>query len=147
MFADAAQRLMRLYGVSPGSRAVIATANRFGYDAALDLLDAGIEVAAIVDLRQTADGSDGAAARARGIRIMPNATLVAAKGRRHVSAVAVASITGRGQAWSHREWIDCDLVLMSAATRRRSIWRATPARRSSMIRRSRCIAPPICRRA
>ena len=113
MFADAAQRLMRLYGVRPGSRAVIATANRFGYDAALDLLDAGVEVAAIVDLREKADGSDGAAARARGIRIVPNTTLVAARGRRHVEAVAIASILDqdrRGPA----EWIDCDLVLMSA---------------------------------
>ena len=49
MFADAAQRLMRLYGVAPGQRGVIVTANRFGYEAALDLLDAGIEVAAVVD--------------------------------------------------------------------------------------------------
>lgn len=50
MFADAAQRLMRLYGVKPGSRAVAATANRFGYEAALDLADAGVDVAAVVDL-------------------------------------------------------------------------------------------------
>jgi len=113
MFADAAQRLMRLYGVRPGSRAVIATANRFGYDAALDLLDAGIEVAAIVDLREKTGGSDGAAARARGIRIVPNTTLVAAKGRRHVSAVAIASIMDQDRRGPH-EWIDCDLVLMSA---------------------------------
>ncbi len=113
MFADAAQRLMRLYGVRPGSRAVIATANRFGYDAALDLLDAGIEVAAIVDLRKSPDGSDGAAAKARGIRILSNTTVVAAKGRRHVEAVAVASILDRDRR-GPSEWINCDLVLMSA---------------------------------
>jgi len=71
---------------------VIATANRFGYEAALDLLDAGIEVAAIVDLRKSTDDSDRAAAKARGIRIVPNTTLAAAKGRRHVEAVAIASI-------------------------------------------------------
>ena len=50
MFADAAQRLMRLYGVKPGTTAVIATANRFGYEAALDFVDAGVAVAAVVDL-------------------------------------------------------------------------------------------------
>ena len=113
MFVDAAQRLMRLYGVRPGSRAVIATANRFGYDAALDLLDAGIEVAAIVDLREKGDGSDGAAARARGIRIVPNTTLVAARGRHRVAAVAIASILDQDRR-GPPEWIDCDLVLMSA---------------------------------
>lgn len=113
MFADAAQRLMRLYGVRPGTRAVIATANRFGYDAALDLLDAGIEVAAIVDLHTETDSSDGAAARARGIRIVPNATLVAAKGRHRVNAVAIASMLDQDRR-GPPEWIDCDLVLMSA---------------------------------
>ena len=51
MLASAAQRLMRLWGVRPGSRAVVVTANDDGYSAALDLLDAGIALAAVVDLR------------------------------------------------------------------------------------------------
>ena len=80
MFADAAQRLMRLYGVKPGTRAVIATSNRFGYEAALDLLDAGIAVAAVVDLNATADSASAEAVRARGVRIIPGATLVDSKG-------------------------------------------------------------------
>ena len=66
MFADAAQRLMRLYGVKPGTRAVIATSNRFGYEAALDLLDAGISVAAVVDLNSAADSASAEAVSARG---------------------------------------------------------------------------------
>ena len=44
---------MRLYGVAPGRRAVVASANEHGYEVALDLLDAGVEVAAIAELRQT----------------------------------------------------------------------------------------------
>lgn len=113
MFADAAQRLMRLYGVKPGSRAVIATANRFGYEAALDLLDAGVAVAAIVDLNATADSTVAEPARARGVRIIPGATLVDSKGRKRVSSVAMARITADGKTAADREWIDCDLVLMS----------------------------------
>ena len=113
MFADAAQRLMRLYGVKPGTRAVIATSNRFGYEAALDLLDAGIAVAAVVDLNPTADSPSSEAVRARGVRIIPGSTLVDSKGRRHVSSVAVSRITGEGETARDREWIDCDLVLMS----------------------------------
>ena len=42
---------MRLWGVAPGRRAVVATANAHGYAAALDLLDAGVAVAAVLDLR------------------------------------------------------------------------------------------------
>ncbi|MCA1452647.1 (2Fe-2S)-binding protein [Bradyrhizobium sp. BRP22] len=113
MFADAAQRLMRLYGVKPGTRAVVATANRFGYDAALDLLDAGIAVAAVVDLRNNVEDGAGAAARARGIRIIPGSTLIEARGRRRVEAVAAASIIDRDRR-GPPEWIGCDLVLMSA---------------------------------
>ena len=101
MFADAAQRLMRLYGVRPGSRAVIATANRFGYDAALDLLDAGIEVAAIVDL--SAKRPTAATAQPPGRAEFASCrtpTLVAARGRHRVGAVAIASIAGPGPARS-----------------------------------------------
>ena len=114
MFADAAQRLMRLYGVKPGTRAVIATANRFGYEAALDLLDAGVRCRRHRrSQRHTRRGQQREAVRARGVRIIPGATLVDAKGRKRVSSVAVARITGEGKTAIDREWIDCDLVLMS----------------------------------
>ena len=43
MFASAAQRLIRLYGVKPGNRAVVLTANDDGYGAALEMLDAGVD--------------------------------------------------------------------------------------------------------
>ena len=57
MLSSAAQRLIKLYGVKPGRRAVVATAGDEGYGAALDLLDAGVEVAAVVDLRMDAPRS------------------------------------------------------------------------------------------
>jgi sarcosine oxidase subunit alpha len=113
MFADAAQRLMRLYGVKPGKRAVIVTANRFGYEAALDLLDAGVSVAAIVDLNFETDSSVLEELRARDVKIIPGATLVDSKGRKRVSSVAVASVGPDGLPGALREWIDCDHVLMS----------------------------------
>lgn len=112
MFADAAQRLLRLYGVKPGTRAVIATANRFGYDAALDCLDAGIEVAAVVDLTSEPTGTAFERVRRRGIRVLAGSTLVGSRGKTRVSAVAAASAPDpdrRGEP----EWIGCDLVLMS----------------------------------
>ncbi len=42
MMGSAAQRLIHLYGVKPGTRAVILTANDDGYGVALDLVEAGI---------------------------------------------------------------------------------------------------------
>ena len=112
LFASAAQRLMRLYGVLPGKRAVIATSNAFGYEAALDLLEAGTEVAAIVDLGTTT-GPAVQMAREHGIRIVNNATLVEAKGHLRVESVGVASITGQGKTSNVTDWITCDCVLIS----------------------------------
>lgn len=110
MFADAAQRLMRLYGVKPGKRAVVATANRFGFDAALDLLDAGIEVAAVVDMRREAQPEETAALAARGVRIVQAPGIKAARGKTRVEAVAVLrDAAGR----LVPEWIACDTLLMS----------------------------------
>jgi sarcosine oxidase subunit alpha len=112
LFATAAQRLMRLYGVRPGNRAVIATSNSFGYEAALDMIDAGGDVAAIVDLGTTT-GAAVDAARARGIRIVNNATPVDAKGYLRVESVGVASISGQGKTSNVTDWITCDCVLIS----------------------------------
>ena len=112
LFSDAVQRLLRLYAVKPGTRAVVVTVNRFGYEAALDLADAGIAVAAVVDMNATPDGEAVAAVKARGIRIIAGSTLVDSKGTTHVSAVAVASAPDERRR-GPSEWIACDLVLMS----------------------------------
>ena len=112
LFATAAQRLMRLYGVRPGNRAVIATSNTFGYEAALDLLDAGTEVAAVIDLGTTS-GPAVDAVRSRGIRIVTGSTLVDAKGYLRVESIGVAAITGQGKTAAATDWITCDCVLIS----------------------------------
>ena len=75
---------------SRARRAVVATANAAGYEAALDLADAGVEV--VGDRRP--DGGrrrrcGGRGGAARGIRLITGATLVDARARRGVEAVAV----------------------------------------------------------
>ena len=56
LLSSAARRLIRLYGVHPGTRAVVLTGDPEAYATALDLIDAGVEVAAIVDMRTSAAG-------------------------------------------------------------------------------------------
>jgi sarcosine oxidase subunit alpha len=117
MLGSAAQRLMRFYAVRPGRRAVVATANDDGYAVALDLHEAGTEVAAVVDLRPTPPDSPmiGAAASA-GIGILPGRTISeahATKGYRHVRSVKVARITEEGAFAAEGETIDCDLACTS----------------------------------
>ncbi len=72
MLGTAVQKLMHRYAVKPFENGVVLTANDHGYRVALDLLKAGIKVAALVDLRS-----------------MPNVPLMQA-----VNAMGVKSYTG-----------------------------------------------------
>jgi sarcosine oxidase subunit alpha len=118
MLTSAAQRLMKLYAVKPGKRAVVLTGNDDGYYAALDLLEQGVEVAALLDMRASPDDrSLSVALHKHGIRCKPSSTVYEAlhgKGMRHVTGVQVRSIIGQGEVSLDSETIDCDLLCMSA---------------------------------
>jgi len=52
MLGSAAQRLLHRYATKPFHKGVVVTANDYGYRVALDLLNAGVTIAALVDMRQ-----------------------------------------------------------------------------------------------
>jgi sarcosine oxidase subunit alpha len=118
MLASAAQRLMRLYAVKPGQRAVVLTGNDDGYLAALDLHEQGVQVAALVDMRQQpADMALQNAVAKLGIACHLGSTVFEAlheKGMRHVSGVDIRRITAQGQVAEQGLQLDCDLLCMSA---------------------------------
>ena len=66
VLGTAAQRLIRLYGVRPGTRAVVLTGDDAGYGVALDLADAGVDVTMVGDLRAQLPG--GGPLRAEAMR-------------------------------------------------------------------------------
>ncbi|WP_060481889.1 2Fe-2S iron-sulfur cluster-binding protein [Pseudomonas sp. NBRC 111119] len=117
MLSSAAQRLMKLYAVKPGKRAVVLTGNDDGYYAALDLHEQGVQVAALVDMRtQPADRALLIALEQRGVTCHLNSTVFEAlheKGMRHVSGVDIRKITGHGQVAGSSLHLDCDLLCMS----------------------------------
>ncbi len=117
MMGSAAQRLIRLYGVKPGSRAVVVAANDDGYGVALDLAEAGVDIAAIVELRgKPGTGPMASAAVASGFRVLPGHGVKearASRGHRHVTGIAVAPLDGDGKPTGPEERIACDLVCMS----------------------------------
>lgn len=115
LLTSAAQRLIKLYAVKPGQRAVILTGNDDGYLAALDLHEAGVEVAALVDMRERADdGCLVTALQTRGIACHIGSTVYEALGERHLQAVDVRRIVGEGEVAMQSVRIDCDLLCMSA---------------------------------
>ena len=114
MLTTAAQRLIRLYGVKPGTRAVVATNNDSGYFAALDLLDAGVDVAAVVDSRpELPEYPEAASAlESRGIPLLAAHAIIRAEGKTKVKAVIVSRVQ-EGQSPTEQKRFTCDLVCMS----------------------------------
>lgn len=74
MLAGAAQRLIHRYRIKPCETAVVLVANADGYRAALDLVQQGVAVAALVDLRPAgADAELAAQVAAAGIEVIAGA--------------------------------------------------------------------------
>ncbi len=117
MYGSAVQRLINRYGVKPGSRAVIATSNPDGYAAALDMMDAGIEVATIADLNAERPHHELADAVAdRGIPVSLGATVYEALAKPHLNGIEgarIAKITGEGRVAERHDTFDCDLIVSS----------------------------------
>jgi sarcosine oxidase, subunit alpha len=100
MLSSAVELLVNRYGVLPGRRAVVLTANDAGHATARTLRDAGADVT-IADLRSESPHDDG-------IRVLPGVAIAAAAGRRHVASVVV-----RGREPGSDETLPCDLVVVA----------------------------------
>jgi sarcosine oxidase subunit alpha len=111
MLAGAAHTYLHRYGVRVGSKAVIVACDDDAYQTALDLQGAGVEIAAIADVRATLEGPLVAAARGAGINISAHSTVLDTRGDKHVSGVTLSRMHNGSP--TERKHIDCDTVLMS----------------------------------
>ncbi len=113
MCSSAVQRLIREYGVRPGNVGVVATGTDDGYAVALDLADAGVKVAGIVDYRSSASTSACADdIRRIGVPIHQGYGIVEARparGQKHVSGVDAAPLGGTGKVT-----LSCDLLAVAS---------------------------------
>jgi len=116
MLGSAAQRLIYRYAVKPMDAAVVLAANSEGYEAALDLLQAGVKVACVVDLRPAGEsGPAGQRVEQAGVRVVKGACIYEAiSSGAGVSAAVLCPLGTNGEAnASRRESIPCDGILMS----------------------------------
>ncbi|MBT5156048.1 MAG: FAD-dependent oxidoreductase [Gammaproteobacteria bacterium] len=122
MLGSGVQRLVHLYGVKVGHRAVIIAGNDEAYGLALDLLDADIEVAAIIELRAgpATSGAGSALMESvvkRGVRIITGVEPHAAVARRgQLSAIQLRRQTSEEVHVAHYELLEtlkCDLLCSS----------------------------------
>ncbi|MGJ5832554.1 sarcosine oxidase subunit delta family protein [Streptomyces ossamyceticus] len=108
MLAASARAHLHRHGVLPGRRAVVLTTNDSAYAAALDLLAAGVDVAAIADTRPEA-GEWAERAREAGIEVLTGHAVIGTDGDPRLTAVTVAPY---GQTEGGREFA-ADLLLVS----------------------------------
>ena len=113
MLASAVRSYLNRFGVRPGSKAVLFTANDSAYATALDLNAAGADVV-VVDARDGPGGDLALRAATAGIRRIEGSAIISTKGGKRVQAVEIGRLNGAGdKAESGFQWIDCDLVGMS----------------------------------
>ncbi len=112
MLAGAVRTYMHRYGVLPGKRIVVATNNDSGWDAALDMAQAGGEVVAVIDLRADIAPRHLAEASQAGIAIHANATIVGTEGRHRIRGVSVRAMSGAAASGRPVE-IACDLLAVA----------------------------------
>ncbi len=112
MLAESARQLLARYGVKPGARLVVVTACDSAYRAAIELAQAGCEIAVIVDMRVNADGEWPRQARDAGLRIETHAAITGSSGRLRVTGAKIAKRWSDGSV-GLSENIACDAILMS----------------------------------
>ena len=110
MLSGGARRLAALYAVKPGARAVVATTTDRGLEAAVALMRAGVQIVAVADARPEAPSEMRTALVEHGAIVLPQSTVIEAKGRKQVSCAVLGSVSGAG---GSRLEFECDLVIVS----------------------------------
>ncbi|TWF95322.1 2Fe-2S iron-sulfur cluster-binding protein [Saccharopolyspora dendranthemae] len=108
MLAGSARTYLHRYGVLPGKRAVVLTTNDSAYAAAIDLHDAGVEIAAVVDVRPVVSTVWASRCVERGITIRSGSAVIGTSGTDRVTG---ATVQQRGE--DSTAELDCDLLLVS----------------------------------
>ncbi len=114
MLGSAVQRLLNLYGVTPGERILIATANDDGWLVAAGLHAAGVALSAVVDEREGTDHPAASELTGAGVPIHNRTLLVRANGRQNVSSATIAAVDASGDVVTGSDQvIACDVIAVS----------------------------------
>jgi sarcosine oxidase subunit alpha len=114
MLSGGARRLAALYAVSPGTRAVVATVDDRGLEAAVALMDAGVELAAVADLRENGGTPALNELLRRGVRPLRGMTVLEARGGGHVQGAVVGRPGAEDGEGEHA--FGCDLLVVSGGS-------------------------------
>jgi sarcosine oxidase subunit alpha len=114
--AGGVQTLMNTYGIKPGIRALIVGSGNVGLILSYQLLQAGVNVAAIVEALPQVGGYlvHAAKVRRQGVEILTSHTIVKAIGRKQVKGAVVAQIDDSFKPIPGTERkFDCDMICIA----------------------------------
>jgi sarcosine oxidase subunit alpha len=108
ILASGVRRLLHLWGVLPGKRAVVVSGNRRGLQTALDLVQAGVEVLLVAEIREAPESDLIDALKAAGAEVQTKTMVVKAVGGRNVTGVQM-----RQRDSGQIRQVDCDLLVLA----------------------------------
>ncbi|MBA7693778.1 Hydrogen cyanide synthase subunit HcnB [subsurface metagenome] len=114
--AGAVQTMMNVYGVVPGKRALVIGSGNIGLIIPYQLLQAGVEVAAIIEILDKIGGYYVHAAKIKraGVPIYLRHTIIQAKGKDCVEAAVITQVGDKFENLKGTEkTIECDMILIA----------------------------------
>jgi sarcosine oxidase, subunit alpha len=114
--AGAVQTLMNVHGVMPGQRAVMVGAGNIGVIVSYQLMQAGVEVAAIIEAAPRIGGYHVHAAKVRrlGVPILTSHTVLCADGGESLESVTIAAVDEKFRPVPGTEQtLDADILCIS----------------------------------
>lgn len=113
MLASAAEIYRFRYGVAAGKNAVIVTNNDEAYQRAYRLHQSGVNIRAIVDLREISSGPFSNRMRQAGVEIFSSCTVLDSKAGDRVREIEIAPHSGGEVMHTQRKRLSCDILLVS----------------------------------
>jgi sarcosine oxidase subunit alpha len=114
--AGAIQTMMNVYGVIPGKRALVVGSGNIGLIVPYQLLQAGVEVCAIIEVLPRIGGYYVHAAKIKraGVPILLRHTIIEARGRDCVESAVITEVDSNFECIMGKEKIfDCDIILIA----------------------------------
>ncbi|MDR1651956.1 MAG: NAD(P)/FAD-dependent oxidoreductase [Synergistaceae bacterium] len=113
--AGAVQTLMNLYGVRPGNRALMIGAGNIGLIVSYQLMQAGVEVAAVAEAMPKVGGYWVHAAKIRrlGVPILLRHSIKEALGERAVEGAVIAELDDKFAPTGAEKRIECDIICLA----------------------------------
>ncbi|MEO0122804.1 MAG: NAD(P)/FAD-dependent oxidoreductase [candidate division WOR-3 bacterium] len=114
--AGAVQTMMNVYGVVPGKRALVVGSGNIGLIVPYQLLQAGVEVAAIIEILPKIGGYYVHAAKIKraGVPILLKHTIIEARGKDCVESAVITEVNDKFECIGGKEQIiDCDMILIA----------------------------------